>query len=269
MSIDGLGPQIVELLLEQGCIADVADLYTLTAEQIAPLDRMGEKSAKNLIDAITRSKEAGLERLIFALGIRNVGAVAAAALAAHAGSLEACFSLTHDQLCTIDDFGTVTADCVVNFFSHPQNRALCSRLIKAGLRTDPVRMPTGDSLAGMTFVLTGTLPLPQRSVRHDYRSRRKGFVLSFQENDLRRGRRRSRLQADQGSIARCPRARRRGFPCNAELSTLRHPEIIAQSAVESLGEQIGPVAHQRSILRIADEAKLHQNRRHLCSFKNN
>ncbi|MBR6709197.1 MAG: NAD-dependent DNA ligase LigA [Clostridia bacterium] len=163
MSIDGLGPQIVELLLEQGCIADVADLYTLTAEQIAPLDRMGEKSAKNLIDAITRSKEAGLERLIFALGIRNVGAVAAAALAAHAGSLEACFSLTHDQLCTIDDFGTVTADCVVNFFSHPQNRALCSRLIKAGLRTDPVRMPTGDSLAGMTFVLTGTLPTLSRS----------------------------------------------------------------------------------------------------------
>lgn len=163
MSIDGLGPQIVELLLQNGCIADVADLYSLTVDQIAPLERMGEKSAQNLVEAIARSKEAGLERLIFALGIRNIGAVAAAALAKHAGALEACYNLTAEELCTIDDFGQITADCVVNYFSHPQNRALCQRLTDAGLRTTPVQMPTGDSLAGMTFVLTGTLPTLTRT----------------------------------------------------------------------------------------------------------
>ncbi len=163
MGIDGLGPQIVELLLQNHCIADAADLYTLTVDQIAPLERMGEKSAQNLADAIARSKDAGLERLIFALGIRNVGAVAAAALARRAGSLEACFTLTHEELCAIDDFGTVTADCVVNFFSHPQNLALCHRLIAAGVLTTPVQMPTTDTLAGMTFVLTGTLPTLTRT----------------------------------------------------------------------------------------------------------
>lgn len=163
MGIDGLGPQIVELLLANGCIADVADLYHLTVEQIAALDRMGEKSAQNLLGAIGKSKDAGLERLIFALGIRNIGEVAAAALAKHAGSLEACYTLTAEELCTIDDFGQITADCVVNFFSHPQNLALCQRLIDAGLRTTPVQMPTGDAFAGMTFVLTGTLPTLTRT----------------------------------------------------------------------------------------------------------
>ena len=163
MSIDGLGPQIVELLLQNKLIADAADLYTLQPEQVASLDRMGEKSAQNLIDAIARSKEAGLERLIFALGIRNVGAVAAAALAQYAGTLEACFELSAEELCSIDDFGQITADCVINYFSHPQNRVLCQRLIDAGLRTTPVQMPSADTLAGMTFVLTGTLPTLTRA----------------------------------------------------------------------------------------------------------
>lgn len=126
-----LAPQIVEQLLQNGCIADAADLYTLSSDRIVSLERMGEKSAQNLIQAIARSKEAGLERLIFALGIRNIGAVAAAALARRAGSLEACFTLTAEELCAIDDFGQITADCVVNYFSHPQNLALCRRLIDA------------------------------------------------------------------------------------------------------------------------------------------
>ncbi len=163
MNIDGLGPQIVELLLANGCIADTADLYSLTVEQISSLERMGEKSAQNLVDAIARSKEAGLERLIFALGIRNIGAVAAAALAQYAGSLEACFGLTEEALCEIDDFGPITAECVVRYFENPQNIALCRRLVDAGLRTAPVQMPTTDTLAGMTFVLTGTLPTLSRA----------------------------------------------------------------------------------------------------------
>lgn len=178
MSIDGLGPQIVELLLSEGLIADTADLYTLTADQIASLERMGEKSAQNLIAAIAASKEAGLERLIFALGIRNIGAVAAASLAHYAGSLERCFTLTAEELCSIDDFGAITADCVVNYFSHPQNIALCRRLMEAGVCTEPKPQPTDNSLAGTTFVLTGTLPTLSRSEASALITARGGKVSS-------------------------------------------------------------------------------------------
>ena len=158
MDIDGMGPQVVEALLEADLIHDVADLYRLTAEPIAALERMGDKSARNLIDAIDRSRQAGLERLLFALGIRNIGAVAAAALAARYGTLEACMDATVEELCAIPDFGEITAQCVVNYFSHPQNRELCHRLMEAGVSTEATAAPTGDRLAGLTFVLTGTLP---------------------------------------------------------------------------------------------------------------
>ena len=162
MNIDGLGPQIVELLLREGLIKDAADLYSLRAEQIANLERMGEKSAQNLISAIENSKSAGLERLIYALGIRNIGEVAAAALAARYRTLEACMSATREQLCELEDFGEITADCVVNFFSHEQNIELCRRLTDAGLLTSSTAAPTDDKFAGLTFVLTGTLPTLKR-----------------------------------------------------------------------------------------------------------
>jgi DNA ligase (NAD+) len=162
MDIDGLGPQIVEALIRGGLIRDPADLYTLTVEQVATLERMGEKSAQNLIAAIERSKSAGLERLLFALGIRNIGAVAAAALAARFGTLEAAMNASVEELCAIPDFGEITAPCVVNYFSHEQNRALCRRLSEAGLGTKSTAAPTGDRYAGKTFVLTGTLPTMSR-----------------------------------------------------------------------------------------------------------
>lgn len=162
MNIDGLGPQIVELLLRQGLIADAADLYRLTPDQIAPLERMGDKSAQNLVDAIERSKSAGLERLIYALGIRNIGQVAAVALAARYRTLEACMTATVEELCAIPDFGTITAECVVNYFTHPQNIELCRRLADAGVLTGSVAAPVGDKLAGLTFVLTGTLATMSR-----------------------------------------------------------------------------------------------------------
>ena len=158
MDIDGLGPQIVEALIRADLIRDPADLYTLKAEQVANLERMGEKSAQNLIAAIERSKGAGLERLLYALGIRNIGAVAAAALAARFGTLEAAMEATVEELCAIPDFGEITALCVVNFFSHEQNRALCRRLADAGLVTVSTAAPTSDRYTGKTFVLTGTLP---------------------------------------------------------------------------------------------------------------
>ncbi|MDD7676251.1 MAG: NAD-dependent DNA ligase LigA [Eubacteriales bacterium] len=162
MNIDGLGPQIVDLLLRQGLIADAADLYRLTPDQIAPLERMGDKSAQNLVDAIERSKSAGLERLIYALGIRNIGQVAAVALAARYRTLEACMTATVEELCAIPDFGTITAECVVNYFTHPQNIELCRRLADAGVLTGSVAAPVGDKLAGLTFVLTGTLATMSR-----------------------------------------------------------------------------------------------------------
>ncbi len=162
MDIDGLGPQIVEALIRQGLIRDAADLYTLTADPIAEMERMGEKSAQNLIDAIEKSKSAGLERLLFALGIRNIGAVAATALAARFGTLDAVMEAGVEELCAIPDFGEITALCVVNFFSHEPNRALCRRLTEAGLVTAAVAAPTGDRYAGVTFVLTGTLPTMSR-----------------------------------------------------------------------------------------------------------
>lgn len=162
MDIDGMGPQIVELLLSEGLIHDVADLYTLQKEQIAALDRMGDKSASNLIEAIERSKSAGLERLIFALGIRGIGEVAAAALAARYGSLTACFAATREELIALEDFGEITAENILQFFANPKNLALCERLLTLGVKDAPVAAPKGTKLQGLTFVLTGTLPTLSR-----------------------------------------------------------------------------------------------------------
>ena len=162
MNIEGLGPQLVQALLASGLIRSAADLYTLKASDIASLERMGEKSARNLIDAIERSKSAGLERLIFALGIRNVGEVAGAALAARYGTLEACAEATAEDICRIPDFGAITADCVVNYFSHPQNRELCRRLTELGVSTAAVAVQVDNRFEGKTFVLTGTLPTMTR-----------------------------------------------------------------------------------------------------------
>ena len=158
MNIEGLGPQIVESLLSAKMISDAADLYSLDVSDLATLDRMGERSAKNLVDAIERSKTAGLERLIYALGLRNIGIVAATALAAKYKTLSACFDATEEELCSIEDFGKISAECVLNFFSHPQNIDLCRRLADAGLTTEATKTVEDNRFEGLTFVLTGTLP---------------------------------------------------------------------------------------------------------------
>lgn len=162
MNIDGLGPQIVELLLANSKISDVADLYSLTVEDIEPLERMGRKSAQNLVSAIEASKSVGLARLVYALGIREVGEVAAAALASRFGTLEALLSATVEDIVAIENFGEVTAEYVVNFFTHPQNRALCARLEAVGVLTVDTSAPAGELFASKSFVLTGTLPTMSR-----------------------------------------------------------------------------------------------------------
>ncbi len=177
MNIDGLGPQIVELLLENDRIRDVADLYFLQIADVESLERMGRKSAENLVGAIERSKSAGLERLVYALGIRNVGEVAAAALAVRYGTLEALMAATVEELCALPDFGTVTAECVVDFFTEEANQLLCRRLAEAGVLTSAVSEPAEDTLSGLTFVLTGTLPTMSRDEAGE-RIKRKGGKVS-------------------------------------------------------------------------------------------
>ena len=162
MNIDGLGPQIVEALLGAGLIRDAADLYSLRAEDVEKLERMGEKSAENLIAAIENSKGRGLARLIYALGIRNIGEVAAAAIAERFENIEACFEATREDILELPDFGEITADCVVNYFSRESSRELCLRLKAAGVLTKVIKKETTAELAGLTFVLTGTLPTMSR-----------------------------------------------------------------------------------------------------------
>ncbi len=162
MNIDGMGEAIVKLLIDNGLIRDSADIYKLKAEDIAPLERMGEKSAENLITAIQNSKSAGLDRLIYALGIRNIGQKAASALAERYGNIDALFEATEEDLCSIADFGKVMAEYVINFFSHPQTRQLIDELKAAGVKTEYERKAVSDKFAGLTFVLTGTLPTMTR-----------------------------------------------------------------------------------------------------------
>lgn len=162
MNIDGLGPQIIDLLLDNKRIENAADLYKLRAEDLKDLDRMGEKSAQNLVDAIERSKRAGLERLIYALGIRQVGESASRAVAEKYKTLDNCFSATVESLCEIDDIGEITAKSIVEFFARPESRALADALKAAGVLTESTAAPKGDRLAGLTFVITGTLPTMKR-----------------------------------------------------------------------------------------------------------
>lgn len=162
MNIDGLGPQIIDLLIDNGLIKSAADLYTLSVEDVKVLERMGEKSAQNLIGAINNSKSAGLERLLCAIGIPNVGEVAAADLAAKFRTLDGVIAATRDELIALDDFGQITADCVLDFFARPKNIELCERLKAYGLLCEATNKAASDKFAGLTFVLTGTLPTLSR-----------------------------------------------------------------------------------------------------------
>lgn len=163
MNIDGMGPAVVKLLLKEGLITKVSDLYTLKSEDVAGLERMGEKSAQNLIDAIEKSKTRGLDKLIYALGIRNIGEKAAKSLAVHFGDIEKLFTVTAEDLTAIDDFGAVTANDVVEFFSHPGTREFIDELCAHGVATKYESDKKGEFLEGLTFVLTGTLPTLSRS----------------------------------------------------------------------------------------------------------
>ncbi|MBQ3015975.1 MAG: NAD-dependent DNA ligase LigA [Clostridia bacterium] len=162
MNIDGLGPQIVELLISNGKISDIADLYSLKAEDVENLERMGKKSADNLISAIEKSKSAGLERLLYALGIRQVGEVAAEEIAARMQTLDAIIVANYEDFASMSDIGEITATAIVEFFKDERVIGLIERLREAGLSFNAVKEKKSNIFEGLTFVLTGTLPTMTR-----------------------------------------------------------------------------------------------------------
>ncbi len=163
MDIEGLGPAVVELLVENGIVVHAYDLYTLPFDRVASLERMGETSARNLINAIERSKSNELARVLYALGIRHIGQKAAKLLAVHLGSMDAIVNASVEQMSGIDGFGTVMAQSVADFFARPSSRELVDELTQAGVNMVDTTEKADDRFAGMTFVLTGTLPTMTRS----------------------------------------------------------------------------------------------------------
>lgn len=157
MDIEGLGPAVVEALVRAELVKGPGDLYHLDAGQVAELERMGKKSAENLIAALERSKENDLSRLLFAFGIRQVGQKAGKVLAAHFGSLDALMAASEEVLTAVPDIGGITAHSIVEWFRSPQSRHLIQTLQEAGVNMKSLEKPVGDKLAGKTFVLTGTL----------------------------------------------------------------------------------------------------------------
>ncbi len=159
MDIDGLGPAIVELLLDNDMISSVADLYTLTPADLMTLPKFKEKSATNLFDAIEKSKNNSLDRVIFGLGIRNIGQEAAKLLCEKFGSLERIMSATEEEILEIDGYGEIMAENVVSAFSNERNTLLIERLKSYGVTMEYQSKKLSDlRFEGMTFVLTGTLP---------------------------------------------------------------------------------------------------------------
>ena len=157
MNIEGLGEAVVEQLVNAGLIVDCADIYTLQKENIVKLDKMGDKSAENLLAAIEKSKENDLYRLIFALGIRHIGLKAAKLLADKFGTIDKISVATVDEILTIDGFGEIMARSVAEFFATDGAKKLISRLHEMGLNTENKTEIADTRFAGITFVLTGTL----------------------------------------------------------------------------------------------------------------
>ncbi len=163
MDIDGLGPAVLERLVTEERIARVSDLYTLTRADVATLDGLGDKSAENLLSAIEKSKNNDLYRVIYGLGIRHIGEKAAKLLAARFGTMDAVMDAPPEAVASIDGFGEVMAQSVVDYFSLEPSRELIRDLQTAGVNMTAQVSRMDDRFAGITFVLTGTLPTMKRS----------------------------------------------------------------------------------------------------------
>lgn len=156
MDIEGLGEETVELLYENGLLHDVSDLYDLQASQLAPLPRLGEKSAENIIRSIRRSKQVPFHRVLFGLGIRFVGETTAKYLAEHFRSLDAVMHASREELVEADEVGGKIADAIIDYFADPENRRIIRRLRYAGLRFEAeARELASENLSGKSFVISG------------------------------------------------------------------------------------------------------------------
>lgn len=164
MDIEGLGPAVLEQLLAQELVKSPADLYRLTVSQLMTLERMGEKSSQNLVDAIAKTKENDLYRLIFALGIRHIGQKAAKLLTGRFRSVDELFAASQEEIASIEGFGGIMAESVAEFFAQPGTARLIGELRDAGVNLESRAAETADArFAGKTFVLTGTLPTMTRN----------------------------------------------------------------------------------------------------------
>jgi DNA ligase (NAD+) len=162
MNIEGLGEAVVQQLLDRGLVRSVADLYALTEEQLVGLDRFAEKSARTLLAEIDGSKRAGLARVLMGLGIRFVGERTAELLAQEFGSMDALMAATAEELERVDEVGPRISQAILEFFAQPANRALVESLKRAGVEMTAEKKQRTAQLAGLTFVLTGTLPTMTR-----------------------------------------------------------------------------------------------------------
>ncbi len=158
MDIEGLGPAVLEQLLNAGLISSIVDIYRLDFDAVASLERMGEKSAENLRAAIEKSKQNDLSRLITALGIRHIGSGAAKLLADRYSSIEEIMSADRQELESIPGFGSILAESTAEFFSLSQTKEMIDELKSYGVNTNSIKTTVGDRFSGLTFVLTGTLP---------------------------------------------------------------------------------------------------------------
>jgi len=220
MDIEGLGERMASTLFQLGLVTSVADVYSLTVDQLAQIDRMGPKSAENLVAAIEKSKQRPLTNVIFALGIRHVGYETARLLAAHFGSLQALLDASEETLQEVEGIGPIVAQGIAQWSASPRNRAMVDRLAVAGVTMREAALPGSDGpLAGLTFVVTGTLEELSRASAEDRIRSLGGKVASSVSGKT------SALVVGASPGSKAQRAAKLGVPMIDEETFLRVLEI--------------------------------------------
>ena len=158
MDIDGLGPAIIDTLIEEGLISSAADLYKIVPEQLENIEGLGKKSAQNLVNSIAASKQRELSNVLTALGIRHIGEKVAELISERLNTIDAVMAADYDTLCAIDGVGEEMAKSIIRFFSEEQSKSLINSLKEAGVNMSQSAKEKGSKFLGLTFVLTGTLP---------------------------------------------------------------------------------------------------------------